>query len=520
MRRRIAPSVALALAGALACRGGSGGGGGDGGPAAVTACGAATDCGGALVCVDGSCVDRAPPAPSCTPPSRPSISLGPPMTASEPVTCTTPVRSSVHPGTQLLGELRVGQEAEFQVPEGSWSVTIVSQEVAASAPDEIQLDGFPIPNSVVPAEVRAPDGRVYYDELASVPEDGDGYPDFTRLLGYYGGFTPTSGALTIPNTTPGLDLARSAGGLPAGTWRLTVNDYAYECQSMSGCTGGGGSGRYDVRVITRPGPIASTGTLDLDVYVASLELTAAQAARDPNMDRLFQRVASALGNAGLCLGRVVLHDLPEWARQRYASVNIDSTGPCDPLSQLFTLAEAQTPSIHLFLVDELTVTEGDTQFQIVGIDGSIPGPSGVPGTVNGGAVVTLGDLGQGRCGSAPDVAGCGTDRLAYIVAHEASHWLGLYHTTERSGTLFDPLADTATCACAACAPPSERARCADRNTDPSQEPTPMIGSYCADDARTCAGASNLMFWLLDDARSNGSLTPEQAEVMRLNPAVR
>jgi hypothetical protein len=48
----------------------------------------------------------------------------------------------------------------------------------------------------------------------------------------------------------------------------------------------------------------------------------------------------------------------------------------------------------------------------------------------------------------------------------------------------------------------------------------MIGDSCASDAATCAGASNLMFWLLDDARSNGSVTAQQGEVMRLNPAVR
>jgi hypothetical protein len=440
------------------------------------------------------------------------------MTAMDPgATCETPVRLPVIDGAQSLGELQVGQQAQFQVPEGTWSVTVVSQEVAGSAVDTIDVQGIAVPNSVVPTNVRAPDSTVFYDDLASAPLDRQGYQDFTQLLGYYGGFTPTSGALTIPNTTPSLDLVRSAGGLPAGTWSLTVNDFAYECGSVAACSTSGTPGRYDVRVLTRPGPIASTGTLDLDVYVVSADLTAAQAAGDPLMERLFQSVATVLANAGICLGRVVFHDLPEWARVRYSIVNVDSTGPCDPLSQLFTLAQAQSGSVHLFLVDGLEVTDDGDPFQVAGIDGSIPGPSGVPGTVNGGAVATLADLGQGTCGSALDLARCGTDHLAFVLAHEVGHWLGLYHPTERSGTLFDPIADTPTCACAACAPTVEQASCADKN--PPGPATDMIGRYCASDAATCSGASNLMFWLLDDQRSNGSVTAQQSEVMRLNSAV-
>jgi hypothetical protein len=174
--------------------------------------------------------------------------------------------------------------------------------------------------------------------------------------------------------------------------------------------------------------------------------------------------------------------------------------------------------VHLFLVDELTVSDPDGDFLVVGIDGSIPGPSGVPGTINGGAVVPLYDLGAGACAGDVNLAGCGSDQLGYVAAHEAAHWLGLYHTTERSGTLFDPLSDTPTCACTACAPLLERAACADNA--PEGEPLSVTGASCGGTGPSCGGASNLMFWLLDEHRSNGSLTPEQGEVMRLNPAVR
>jgi hypothetical protein len=286
-----------------------------------------------------------------------------------------------------------------------------------------------------------------------------------------------------------------------------------------------------VRVITRPLPASGSGRLDVDVYLASAVFptsatnrtaAAAAAAASPEIARMFRTFGAVLANAGVCLGEVTFHDLPVWA-DRHRSVAIDGAVPCDDLSQLFTLAVAPRPSVHLFLVDELTVSEPDADFTVVGIDGSIPGPSGVPGTINGGAVVALGsdfgaEIAPGACAGPVHLGGCGVDQLGYVAAHETAHWLGLYHTTERSGSLFDPLSDTPTCACSACAPLLERATCAEN--DPEGEPLPMTGGFCAEDGATCGGASNLMFWLFDVGRSRGALTPEQGEVMRLNPAVR
>jgi hypothetical protein len=501
-------------------------------------CASARDCGGGLVCLAGSCAESAPQASTCTPPTTPRLVAGAAITAADPKSsCTTTIQSPA-PGVsvQPLGQHTVGEQLTFDVPAGTWSVTIVSQAVAGTTANAILYQGSLLPNSVVPTNVRAPDGRVFYTDMPSdQPTDSRGYPDYTGLLSYYGGFTPIEGALTFPNTSAGLDAVRSAGGLPAGTWTLTVNDFAYECPLVAGCTGGSSTGKYDVQVITRPGPIASTGTLDFDVYLATATDpttpspldAAASAASDPNLVRLFQSLSKVLGNAGLCLGTVSFHDLPAWARTRYASVNVDATGPCDELSQLFTLAQAPSTSVHLFLVDDLTetsTTNSTQRFRVVGIDGSIPGPSGVPGTINGGTVVPVWDLGHGQCGSSFDIANCGNDRLAYIVAHEAGHWLGLYHTTERYGSLFDPLSDTPACRCSVCAPLTDRASCAENDPrDASKqpvEPLSMIGDWCAREGTPdCGGVQDLMFWLLDDTRSHGALTPQQSEVMRLNPAV-
>jgi hypothetical protein len=225
-----------------------------------------------------------------------------------------------------------------------------------------------------------------------------------------------------------------------------------------------------------------------------------------------------LGKGGLCLGTVTFHDVADWARTELSAPDVDSDGPCSDLSRLFRLAVARD-SVHLFLVDDLVTTTDSGSSMLVGLDGSIPGPSGVPGTISSGAAVVLADLGAtssalpGACdpGQPFRVGVCGTDAVAYIAAHEAGHWLGLYHVTESGGTDFDPLSDTPLCPCNVCS-----GALASRCGNGAQLPA----SSCAGATTGCGGADNLMFWQIHPAYATGALSPQQGEVMRLNPAVR
>jgi hypothetical protein len=112
------------------------------------------------------------------------------------------------------------------------------------------------------------------------------------------------------------------------------------------------------------------------------------------------------------------------------------------------------------------------------------------------------------CQGAIHLSGCGADFTAYVAAHETGHYLGLYHVTESDGALFDPVKDTPICQLAVCAP---------GHVD-------VIGSDCTkqlvDPASTCGGGDNLMFWLVDQARSTGILSAQQASIVRASPTVR
>jgi hypothetical protein len=458
-------------------------------------------------------------------------------------TCAPAVREPVLPADMVedLGTLAVGFQAAFAVSAGTSSFLIFSQEAGDSAAESILAAGVALPNAVVPTKLRAPDGTLYYDDFAEWPSTtigGFSYPDVSGLLAFDFGFQPVSGGLAVPSTSAALERVRAAGELQPGTWRFTVNDWANACP-FSGCTGGNGAGRYRVHVVKRPTalPGPGEGTLDVEVYLAtddSSELaTAAIAAAHPQLARFEQSLGFFLAKAGIALGEVHFNDLDPAVKERYApagQVDVSATDPCSDLAQLFTSAIVPKRAVHLFLADALVAPSIGAGFRIAGVDGSIPGPSGFPGTIYGGTIVGVEDLGferkPGACEESgdPSLATCGTDDLAYITAHEIGHWLGLFHTTEQDGTLFDPVSDTPRCPCRSCAPQGQLAGCAE-NGDTSS--TTLVTNDRCVASESCGGGRNLMFWLLDDgdypsrdAVSTGELSPDQAQLMRLNPVVR
>jgi hypothetical protein len=251
--------------------------------------------------------------------------------------------------------------------------------------------------------------------------------------------------------------------------------------------------------------------MDAIFYLVTNTLTAATASTDPSVARMQQTLGTYLGRAGIALGSVGFVDMPADVKARYAEgVNIDDSLPCGDMATILRLANAGN-AMNVFLVNSLVSNQGGT-FTYVGVDGTIPGPSSVGGTVASGALVSVADLTfvttPTSCQGPVNLVDCGADETAYIVAHETGHFLGLYHVSESDGVLFDPVKDTPTCPLGLCAPGFQE----------------VVNSKCtafpADPTSPCGGGDNLMFWLIDFVRSAGSLSSQQSSIMRANPLVR
>lgn len=499
LQHGILPGLTLLLGAALAVAcGGDSSGGPDAGPPAVCSATVAS--------------------PSCSPPGTPNLVAGGMVGPSAaPSVCQKPHSTpSVRQSSGLvqpLGTHKVGDVVSFNVPAGSGSLSIISQ--AINATDTITYKGRPLDNSVVPTTLLKPDGTLIYDDNV-VPDAG---MEETATV-FYAASSPVTGVLTVPNATPLLSSTCVAGGLPSGSWSVTVNDFAYECflTNDPNCTGGNNTNTYDLSVLTRSGPTLATGTIDVAFYlVGAGGLTSAGAVVDPHVKRMVQTLSSIYASAGICLGAVTFYDVPAWAQSRYANgIDASDETPCGKLDQMFTLSQPGN-TINFFLVGQISSTPGGGG-SVVGIDGTIPGPSGVGGTVHSGAAVSAADLSAGVCpvSGGLDLGGCGADRVAYIAAHEGGHWMGLYHPTEADGESFDPLRDTPGCSCEACAPPGERSNCATPGKTRPANPAFVFPPSCTSQSGGCGGGDELMFWQLDGSVAKGKLSAEQGQVMRSN----
>jgi hypothetical protein len=466
---------------------------------------------------DSNCEPCAALGNTCVPPG-----------ACTPASCERPIVTSALPAAQVqaFGVHKVGTQVTFTVPPDAGSVTIVQQAKVAGL--NVVYRNQVLDNSAVPLTVTFPNGQLAYDDNvdAGTPSP-DGGEDPSGQYAFYGGGTPNTGAFTIPNTSRSLDGGIPA--IPAGSWKFVVNDYAYECAAVvSGCNDGGSTdSEYDVTVVTRPLP--SGNVMDVAFYIvgdvqtlSGAPLRAANAPNDPNVKRMVQTFTSLMAGAGIAVN-VQFFDVSDAARTRFGegNLNVDSTGPCDEMNQMFTLSSVNAGNhMNLFLVRGITATTTSGGEQVVGVDGTIPGPSSFNGTVQSGAVVSMADVFATSSRSCPigpyDLCQSGADEVAFIAAHETGHFLGLFHTTEREGADFDPLSDTRKCPCTACASTTDRPKCGNYGTN---SPT-LLPNQCVSAAGgSCGGGDNLMFWFLQPGVSAGTLTAQQAQVMGFNPLV-
>lgn len=248
----------------------------------------------------------------------------------------------------------------------------------------------------------------------------------------------------------------------------------------------GFEGEVDAVFKTSP---ASANSLDLNLYFVGVDgLDAATAQEDASFQSVLSNVEAVYGGAGIRFGQVNYLDVTGADADKYTVLNPDTE-----LKQLFTLSgDRSGRSLSFFFVSDI---EGDSGFTLLGLSGGVPGPPGIHGTTSSGVAVNMADF---------------TDdpqSIEIIMAHEAGHYLGLYHTTEANGAALAPegrqpihgadhLSDTAHCA------------------DGSDADGNGILS-----ASECSGADggNLMFW--SPANTSRALTSQQGTVMKTNPLI-
>lgn len=494
--------------------------------------------------------DSPPPPDYVDPRATPVVCPHPPVLvtgglnpAPDPAgVCQKPVQTSALPavapaapyGWIDLGEHVVGDVIEVDVPSGAASLTLLEQ--AVSAIDSVTVIGgatsLTQANAAVIDELRDPAGALVYTDLVlGAPSDGSGAALF------FDSPSPVTGSFIYPNSSAGLTAIGTAGVAP-GKWHFTVNDYARECwlttqpsppPGLSGisCTApsSDNTGVYRIFALTKaaaaagsPSAIPETATLDVAIHIVDspapapyFKIDSTTALADAHVRRMVESYAALLAGGGICLGTVTFYDAPDWARTRFATgVSDGDVNACDNLYQLFTLSIPGSRTVDLFLVPQIRPSGGGLG-KVIGIDGSIPGPATVNGTVKSGAAVSGTDLLAGSCpatGAPLSLLTCGPDLVAYVAAHETGHFLGLYHTSEATGGAFDPLNDTPHCECSAA--------CGVTSTDCSFGLGP---DRCVQRRADCSGGQNLLFWAVQSATSIGFLSPQQGRVVRASPVV-
>lgn len=288
-------------------------------------------------------------------------------------------------------------------------------------------------------------------------------------------------------TAPDNPIAHGSHVNPLTVWIPNGRDVPSELQDYTLEVKSTQPGSARITSIARP----SLGLrLDLNLYYVGAEGLSPEGARGPAViEAALEEVDRILDPTGIFLGEVRQVLVPESLAERgsEASQGQVSAGFSRLITQYRVLPElpellrlsagAANPALDVFFVADI---EAGANSDVGGISAGTPVAFGMHGGPGSGIAIAADMF----------VIPERSQALGRTLAHELCHALGLFHTTETNGVVFDPLPDTPSC-------PLERDDDASGALDASE---------CAD-----LGGDNLMFPTSD---AGDQLTEQQAQVLR------
>ncbi|HYQ81539.1 MAG TPA: hypothetical protein VEP68_08560, partial [Anaeromyxobacteraceae bacterium] len=202
------------------------------------------------------------------PPATALCQLPAPQASALPTVTPTSVPSPLTQAVAIaFGVKTTGDQISFEVPAGTASVDIVEQAASSAVPLTVQQGTYTVDNEPIPLTVAVsgsvgtifsdvdmpPSSMLHPVNGVTVLDPLYGPPVSVYFLSFYA--SAWTGSLTLPNTTTAIPGTVAPAGVPAGTWTVTVSDWAHECRTIPalGCTAPTATpSTYDVKVILKP----------------------------------------------------------------------------------------------------------------------------------------------------------------------------------------------------------------------------------------------------------------------------
>jgi len=279
----------------------------------------------------------------------------------------------------------------FTLPDGTASFMIV-----IDGADDIYF---------IPYTLDGPGGNL-------VSDDASGLSPIERfVLGPYGAQFKSNNRVTQ-------DMGLSASLFPNNPATIiTGGDYRLVVGGMN-LQGNGTphTGDVTVKVYYRKA-IPAASSLDLNLYFTGAgSITATSAPTNMFIQDAITALRGIYAQAGVTVGTVSYHA----ASARFQTITgFDGSGR--DLEDLFEESNGNGRGLHFFFVDRFM--GGFPGATVAGIAGGLPGAPDHVGSLGAGVAVSI-----SAANGDPGI-------LAHVMAHEGGHWLGLFHTSEITGTL-------------------------------------------------------------------------------------